>query len=72
YFNSQGITLMTSPPHDASRNGVAERANSITEDRIRASMIASSLPIRLWPYCAQYVARLHNLISNSTLPGKIT
>jgi hypothetical protein len=51
---------------------VAERANGITEDQIRASMIASGLPMRLWPYCAHYMARIHNLISNSTLPGKIT
>jgi hypothetical protein len=72
YFDSEGIKLITSPPYDASRNGIAERANGITEDRIRASMIASGLPMRIWPYCARYLARLHNLISNSTLPGKIT
>jgi hypothetical protein len=72
YFNSEGIRLITSPPYNVSRNGIAEQANGITEDQIRASMITSSLPMRIWLYCARYMAWLHNLISNSTLPGKNT
>jgi hypothetical protein len=29
YFDSEGITVETSPAYDASRNGIAERANGI-------------------------------------------
>jgi hypothetical protein len=32
YFNLEGIVVVTSPPYDATRNGVAERANGINED----------------------------------------
>ncbi|KAG9382449.1 rve domain containing protein [Pyrenophora tritici-repentis] len=72
YFDSVGIEVVTSPPYDATRNGIAERANGITEDRTRGALIAAKLPIKLWPYAAKYMARIHNLVSNSNLPGKIT
>jgi hypothetical protein len=72
YFNGNGIEVITSPPYDATRNGIAERANGITEDRTRAALIAAKLPAKLWPYAAKFMARVHNLISNSKLPGKIT
>ena len=72
YFDSEGITVETSPAYDASRNGIAERANGITEDRTRAALIAAGLPQHLWPYAAKYMARIHNLLSSSVLPGNIT
>jgi hypothetical protein len=46
-FNTEGITLITSPPYDASRNGIAERANGITEDRTRSAMTAAGLSAKL-------------------------
>jgi hypothetical protein len=72
YFDTEGITLTTSPPYDASRNGIAERANGITENRTRSAIIAAGLPMKLWPYCAKYMVRLHNLLSSSALPDNIT
>jgi hypothetical protein len=47
YFNSNGIEVVTSPPYDATRNSIAERANGITEDRTRAALIAAKLPLML-------------------------
>ena len=72
YFNSNGIEVVKSPPYDATRNSIAKRANDITEDRTCATLIAAKLPPKLWPYAAKFMARVHNLISNSNLPGKIT
>jgi hypothetical protein len=72
YFNSNGIKVVTLPPYDATRNSIAERANGITEDRIRAALIAAKLLLKLWPHAAKFIARVHNLISNSNLLGKIT
>jgi hypothetical protein len=72
YFDTEGITLITSPPYDASRNGIAERANGIIEDQTRSAMTAAGLPMKLWPYCAKYMVRLQNILSSSVLPGNIT
>jgi hypothetical protein len=72
YFDTEGITVETSPPYDASRNGIAERANGINEERTRAALIQSGLPMNLLPYAAKYMARIHNLLSSSVLPGQIT
>jgi hypothetical protein len=72
YFDSEGITVETSPAYDASQNGIAERANSITEDRTRAALVAAGLPQHLWPYAAKYIARIHILLSSSVLLGNIT
>jgi hypothetical protein len=62
----------TSLPYNASRNGIAERANGVDEDRTRSAIIASGLPISLWLYAARYIVRLHNHLSNSSLLGMIT
>jgi hypothetical protein len=72
YFNSNGIKVVTSLPYDATRNSIAKRANGITEDRIRAALIAAKLLLKLWLYAAKFIAQVHNLISNSNLLGKIT
>jgi hypothetical protein len=72
YFDTEGITLITSPPYDASRNGIAERTNNITEDRTHSAMTAAGLPMKLWLYCAKYMVCLQNLLSSSILPGNIT
>jgi hypothetical protein len=74
YTDSEGITIETLPPYDATRNGIAERANGVDEDRTRAALQAAGLPPNLWPYryAAKYMARLHNLLSCSALPGRVT
>jgi hypothetical protein len=72
YFNSNSIKVITSPLYNATCNSIAKRANSITEDRTRAALIAAKLLAKLWPYAVKFIARVHNLISNSKLPGKIT
>jgi hypothetical protein len=72
YFNSEGISVQTSPPHDASRNGIGERVNGIEEDLVRAALIAAGLPASMWPWAAEYTARIQNLTASSILPGYIT
>jgi hypothetical protein len=72
YFDSEGTSIQTSPLHDASRNGIAERANGIEEDLVRAALIAAGLPASMWPWAAKYIARIHNLTASSVLPGFIT
>jgi hypothetical protein len=41
YFNLEGILVVTLPLYDATRNSVAERANSINEDRTRGALQAT-------------------------------
>lgn len=72
YFDSEGTTVITSPPYDASRNGIAERANGLETTRVRSALIAAKLPKALWPFAASYMVRLHNVTSCSVLPGMIT
>ncbi|KAF1830687.1 hypothetical protein BDW02DRAFT_608322, partial [Decorospora gaudefroyi] len=49
-----------------------QRANGITEDRARSVLIAANLPMKLWPYAVKYMARIHNLVSNSNFPDRVT
>jgi len=72
YFNANGIAVEASLLYDPTRNGRAERANSITEDRVRAALIAAGLPKSFWPYAAAYVVRLRNLSVISAPDGDIT
>jgi hypothetical protein len=72
YFTNEGITVEASPPYEPTRNGRAERANGITEDRTRAALIAAGLPKSFWPYAAKYIIRLRNLSVTSAPDGNIT
>jgi hypothetical protein len=72
HFKDEGITIEASPPYDPTRNGRAERANGITEDRVRAALIAAGLPKSFWPYSAKYVIRLRNLSVTSAPDSNIT
>jgi hypothetical protein len=64
--------VQTSPPHDALRNGIRERANGIEEDLVRAALITASLLASMWPWAVRYMARIHNLTASSVLLEYIT
>lgn len=67
YFNEEGVTIEPSPPYEPTRNGIAERANAIVMNRVRAALIAADLPEHLWPYAVKYMVRLHNFsVTNGT------
>ncbi|KAI1544902.1 rve domain containing protein, partial [Pyrenophora tritici-repentis] len=72
YFDDEGIAVEASPPYEPTRNGRAERANGITENRIRAALIAAGLPACFWPMAAHYIIRLRSLSVTSAPNGDIT
>jgi hypothetical protein len=47
YFNSNGIKVVILLLYDTTRNSIAKRANGITENRIRATLIAAKLLLKL-------------------------
>jgi hypothetical protein len=64
--------LLSTAYNDPTRNGRAERANGITEDHVRAALIAANLHKSFWPYAAKYVVCLRNLSVTSTPDGDTT
>jgi hypothetical protein len=72
YFEDKSITIEASPPYGPTCNGRAERANGITEDCVRAALIAADLPKSFWPYAAKYVVCLRNLSVTSAPGGNTT
>uniref|UniRef100_A0A6U2FMK2 Uncharacterized protein n=1 Tax=Chlamydomonas euryale TaxID=1486919 RepID=A0A6U2FMK2_9CHLO len=55
YFDERGIVHELTAPYTSQSNAMVERAHRTVADKVRATLIESGQPDRLWPYAAMYV-----------------
>jgi len=70
--SSHGIKLETSAPYHSYQNGKAEKANHLTEQRIRSILCDGNLPAILWPEAFQTALRMLNRTPTRINPGSKT
>ena len=61
YFSENGISWETCAPGHHEGNGIAERTCGVTSDKMRAAILPTDLPRRLWPkggMCANHCTNL--------------
>jgi hypothetical protein len=60
YFKSKGIVHETTAPYTPEQNGRAERLNRTLMEKVRALLITSQLPTKLWGEAASTACYLRN------------
>ena len=66
YLTEKGISFSESSPYAHNQNGLAERSIRVVLERLRAVMVASSLPASLWGYTIGPIVEVINRTANST------
>lgn len=70
YFNSHGISWLTTAPHTPEQNGAAERRHRHFTETIRALLHHASLPATFWSYATQTAVYLINRLPTPLLQHK--
>lgn len=68
-LKSHNITWEPAPPYTPELNGVAERLNRDILEKIRALLLDSGFPARLWTFALHYASYLYNRTPKSALDG---
>uniref|UniRef100_T1IHC3 Integrase catalytic domain-containing protein n=1 Tax=Strigamia maritima TaxID=126957 RepID=T1IHC3_STRMM len=71
FLTSQGVAFQCTNAHSPEMNGVAEQVNRTVLNSVRAMLLSSGLPKRLWAELAMTLIYLKNRYSNARLDNAI-
>ena len=69
WLDAQGVKHNLSIPYSPQQNGVAERFNRTLQERSRAMIFGSGLPVRYWEHAMRYASWCINRLPTTALPN---
>ena len=66
-LREEGIEILPSGAEQPKHNGVSERVNLEIEEKARALLISSGMPMMFWEYAAKFATEVHNRTPNSSI-----
>ncbi|KAE9336067.1 hypothetical protein PF008_g13196 [Phytophthora fragariae] len=65
-----GIKLVPTHSYTPEENALVEKLNGVLVNKVRVTMHAADLPLKLWPEVLQYVVDIDNMTTTRALNGK--